>query len=86
MTEVVDGIGIEDKVAGIAECLLLVDRCLSGAEGVGLELVAEIAIPVDSLEASTFLPHTPKELARFAKAFRTGGAVFVAQQPLGKST
>ena len=50
-----------------------------------LELVAEVAIPVDSLEASTFLPHTPKELARLAKAFRTCGAVFVAQQPLGKS-
>ena len=50
-----------------------------------LELVAEIAIPVDSLETSSLFPHTPKELARFAKTFRTGGAVFVAQQPLGKS-
>ena len=85
MTEVVDGVRIEDKVAGIAESLLLVDRSLSGAESMSLELVAEIAIPVDSLETSSLFPHTPKELARFAKTFRAGGAVFVAQQPLGKS-
>ena len=85
MTQVVDRIRIKDKVAGIAESLLLVDRSLSGAESMSLELVAEIAIPVDSLETSSLFPHTPKELARFAKAFRTCGAVFVAQQPLGKS-
>ena len=50
-----------------------------------LELVAEVAIPVDSLETSSLFPHTPKELARLAKSLRAGGAVFVAQQPLGKS-
>ena len=49
-----------------------------------LELIAEIAIPVDSLETSSLLPHTPKEFTRLAIAFRVSGAVFVFQKPHGK--